>query len=207
MGASNKYTADEQLEQIGFYWISMHDGDPPPLTVRILSRERDVYLDLGGGNRIPKISERQAKSVAELRAAGVGIGQVLLVHAGSPASSDLFQGVLTMLDPQVELAVVSLVPKGREPYNGHNLIRQDQERAHNLGREIQVFSLDEGPPGPQIVRLAKEKRFGAIVFALPRERPAEVASVWEEMMHTVMDNAHCTVLVATPPLIPHEVSD
>src|SRR6202011_1899209 len=50
MGASNKYTADEQLEQIGFYWISMHDGDPAPLTVRILGRDRDVYLDLGGGN-------------------------------------------------------------------------------------------------------------------------------------------------------------
>src|SRR5262249_22662296 len=24
MGASNKYTADEQLEQIAFYWISLH---------------------------------------------------------------------------------------------------------------------------------------------------------------------------------------
>ncbi len=28
MGASNKYTADEQLEQIAFYWISMHGGQP-----------------------------------------------------------------------------------------------------------------------------------------------------------------------------------
>ena len=33
MGASNKYTADEQLEQIAFYWISLHDGNPAPLTV------------------------------------------------------------------------------------------------------------------------------------------------------------------------------
>ena len=59
MGASNKYTADEQLEQIAFYWINLHGGTPAPLTVRILSRDRDMYLDLGGGNRIPKISERQ----------------------------------------------------------------------------------------------------------------------------------------------------
>src|SRR5205823_11552877 len=58
VGASNKYTADEQLEQIAFYWISMHHGEPAPLTVRIMSRDRDVALDLGGGNRIPKISER-----------------------------------------------------------------------------------------------------------------------------------------------------
>ena len=91
MGASNKYTADEQLEQIAFYWINLHDGKPAPLTVRILSRDRDMYLDLGGGNRIPKISERKARSVAELRAAGVGVDRVLLVHDGSPASSDLFQ--------------------------------------------------------------------------------------------------------------------
>src|SRR5262249_3560600 len=36
LGASNKFTAEEQLDQIAFYWISMHEGQPPPLTVRIL---------------------------------------------------------------------------------------------------------------------------------------------------------------------------
>src|SRR5437764_13988112 len=41
MGASNKYTVDEQLEQIAFYWINLHDGQTAPLTVRILSRDRD----------------------------------------------------------------------------------------------------------------------------------------------------------------------
>src|SRR5438067_8921427 len=111
MGASNKYTADEQLEQIAFYWINLHDGQPGPLTVRILGRDRDVYLDLAGGNRIPKISERKARSVAELRAAGVGVDRVLLVHHDSTESSDLFQAVLTMLDPDVALG---LVPVGVE---------------------------------------------------------------------------------------------
>src|SRR5207244_236602 len=113
----NKYTVDEQMEQIAFYWISMHDGQPAPLTVRILSRDRDVYLDLGGGNRIPKISERKARSVAELRAAGVGVDRVLLTHDGSPASSDLFQAVLTMLDANVHLSLVPVVPEGQEPHN------------------------------------------------------------------------------------------
>ena len=79
MGASNKYTVDEQLEQIAFYWINLHGGNPAPLTVRILSRERDVYLDIAGGSRIPKISERSARSVAELRAAGVGVDRVIAV--------------------------------------------------------------------------------------------------------------------------------
>ena len=63
MGASNKWTADEQLEQIAFFWISLHHGQTAPLTVRILSRDRDMYLDLAGGNRIPKVSER-ARTVA-----------------------------------------------------------------------------------------------------------------------------------------------
>src|SRR5437868_2321364 len=125
MGASNKYTADEQLEQIGFYWINLHDGTPAPLTVRILGRDRDVHLDLAGGNRIPKISERKARSVAELRAAGVGVDRVLLVHYERPESSDLFQAVLTMLDPDVALAVV---PLGAEPGDSPNggLIQHDR---------------------------------------------------------------------------------
>ena len=79
-----------------------------PLTVRLLSRSRDVYLDLGGGNRIPKISERQARSVAELRSAGVGVSRVLLVHSGTAEGSDLFKAVLTMLDPHVAMSVVPL---------------------------------------------------------------------------------------------------
>src|SRR5208283_1926420 len=136
----------------------------PPLTVRILNAERDVYLDMGGGNRIPKISERKARTVAELRAAGIGIDRVLLVHTGSPESSDLFQGVLTMLDPEVVLALVSLVPPGREPFNGHGVIQQDQERSQRLGRELPILNLEEGEPGPQIVRLALEGHYDLVIL-------------------------------------------
>ena len=83
----------------------MNEGQAAPLSVRLLGKDRDVHFDLGGGNRIPKISERQARTVAELRAAGVGVDRVLLVHDGSRAGSDLFRAVLTMLDPQVGLAL------------------------------------------------------------------------------------------------------
>ena len=126
MGASNKFTAEEQLDQIAFYWISLHDGQPCPLTVRILSHDRDVYFDLDGGNRIPKISERNARSVAELRAAGIGVGRVLLAHDGSPGNSDLFQAVFTMLDPpgrlhhksfsEQDFFEVAVVPTGGEAF-------------------------------------------------------------------------------------------
>src|SRR5262249_7492043 len=47
MGASNKHTADEQLEGIAFYWMTLHDGSPAPLTVRVIGKDRDVQIDLG----------------------------------------------------------------------------------------------------------------------------------------------------------------
>src|ERR1051325_4918056 len=75
VGGSNVYTADEQMEQMSFYWITLNQGQMEPLTVKILTRDREVQFDLGGGHRIPKPGEVQARSVAELRAAGVGVNR------------------------------------------------------------------------------------------------------------------------------------
>ncbi|HEX5472772.1 MAG TPA: APC family permease, partial [Lacipirellulaceae bacterium] len=80
VGASNKYTAEEQLDQIAFYWIHLHGGMPQGLTVHVVGQGRDLTFDLDGGNRIPKAVERQARSIADLRAAGIGVRRVLLVH-------------------------------------------------------------------------------------------------------------------------------
>jgi amino acid transporter len=206
LGASNKYTADEQMEQIAFYWISLHDGQTAPLTVRILTRDRDMYLDLGGGNRIPKISERQARTVAELRAAGVGVDRVLLAHDGSPASSDLFQAVLTMLDPQVLLAVVPVVPVGQEPLNGHSLVKQDEERARQLGRELQLVEVT-GDVGAAIVRHAHEGQFDLIILPLPAERSEGQEAPLDERSTHILRHAHCRVFLAAAPEIPQEVVD
>jgi hypothetical protein len=206
MGASNKYTADEQLEQIAFYWISLHDGQTAPLTVRILTRDRDMYLDLGGGNRIPKISERQARNVAELRAAGVGVDKVLMAHDGSPGCSDLFQAVLTMLDPQVMLGVAPVVPVGQEPLNGHSLVKQDEERARQLGRELQMIEVT-GDIGADIVRQAHEKQFDLIILPLPAEQLGGQAALLDKCSAHILRHAHCRVFLAAGPEIPQEVMD
>jgi amino acid transporter/nucleotide-binding universal stress UspA family protein len=203
LGASNKFTAEEQLDQIAFYWISIHEGQPPPLTVRILGRDRDVYFDLEGGNRIPKISERQARSVAELRAAGVGVDRVLLAHDGTPGSSDLFQRVLTMLDPQVGLDVVAVTP---QQTLGDQAIQRDQEQARRLGRELHVHSPD-GQPGLEIVRLAREEQYDLIILALPEERPSDTELPWSDWTEYVLEHAHCPVFLAAHPLIPKETVD
>src|SRR5262249_14807925 len=145
---------DEQLEQVAFYWINLHGGQPAPLTVRILSRDRDIYLDLGGGNRIPKISEGRARTVTELRAAGVGVDRVLLVHDGSAATSDLFQDILTLLDPGVVLGVLP-VPAEGAPANGTGTLAHDRHRAEQLGRPVTLLSA-KGEAAEEVVRLARE---------------------------------------------------
>jgi nucleotide-binding universal stress UspA family protein len=206
MGASNKSTADEQLEQIGFYWFNLNPGEPRPLTVRILGRDRDVYLDLNGGSRIPKISERKARSVAELRAAGVGVSHVLLTHDGSQENRDLFQEVLTMLDPQVTL---TLVPVGLNGNNAQSLaaaLQPEQEKARQLRREIQVKPVD-GDTGPEIIRLAREGQYDLIILAAPADLPPGQAIPDDTWAGYLVRHAPCRVLFASPPVAPQDVAD
>jgi nucleotide-binding universal stress UspA family protein len=204
LGASNKYTADEQLEQLAFYWIDLHGGQSAPLTVRVLSRDRDIYLDLAGGNRIPKISERRARTVAELRAAGVGADRVLLVHDGSPTTSDLFQEVLTILDPDVVLGVLP-VPRQGEGGNGNGTLGHDEQRAEQLGRELTLLQL-HGEPAAEIVRRAREDRYDLIILPLPQEQNA-LPSLKDALVDHVLRHAHCRILLAASPVIPQEVVD
>jgi amino acid transporter len=222
VGASNKFTAEEQLDQIAFYWISLHDGMPHPLTVRILSRSRDVYFDLEGGNRIPRISEVKARTVAELRAAGVGVDRVLLVHDGTPVSSDIFQSILTMLDPQVVLDLIAprpgklLVGGPARNANGKNVSRQldskdtihvdpivyDQERAEHLGRTLHTHVMS-GDWGEAVVRTAREGKYDMIIIPLPASAPENQQS-WIEH---IRGNARCQVALVSLPTIPQQVDE
>jgi amino acid transporter len=205
VGASNKYTADEQLEQLAFYWIQVNEGQTPPLTVRILGRDRDVLLDLGGGSRIPKISERQARSVAELRAAGVGVDRVLLVHYGNPQSGDLFEAVLTMLDAQVVLTVVPVGITGQGPPNGNDALQQNLERARKLGREIDVRSLRDGDLGGEILRLAREGKYDLLIAGPAPDGASGQAPPFD--VQQLIRNAPCQVFLAMPPAIPQETEE
>ena len=207
LGASNKYTADEQLEQIAFYWMNVEAGEMAPLTVRLLSRQRDVYLDLGGGNRIPKISERQARSVEELRSAGVGVSHALLVHSGTADASDLFKAVITMLDPHVALSVVPLPPP---PTNGAareaaSWIQQDLERAEQLKRELDVQALPAGDMAQAIVELARQQQYDVVIIGKPSESSPHEGPPLD--VDYILEHAPCWVCLVTPTPIPQEVDD
>jgi nucleotide-binding universal stress UspA family protein len=171
----------------------------------VLSRDRDVYFDLEGGNRIPKFGERKARSVADLRAAGIGVERVLLVHDGSPSSGDLFQSVLTMLDAKVGLDLVAVAPQEEQSASVDGILERDQARARTLGREVKVFSVT-GNFGPELVRLAREGHYELIILALPRER-TEKGRPWGPETDYVLAHAHCPVFLAAAPLIPAEVAD
>jgi amino acid transporter len=205
VGPSNRYTADEQISQIAFYWISLHHGEPAPLTVHIASRDRDLALDLGGGNRIPKMSERRARSVAELRAAGVGVGRVLMLHDGTPVSSDLFRTVLTALDPLVALALVPVEPAGEESFD-QTYLQQDREQARHLRREVPVHEV-KGDVGEAVVRLARQEGYGLIVVPLPAELPARPHQPLDGRSAHILKHAHCPVFLGAMPVVPHEIVD
>jgi nucleotide-binding universal stress UspA family protein len=200
LGASNKYAADEQLEQIAFYWMNLEEGQMRPLTVRILSRNLDVYLDLGGGNRIPKISERKARSVEELRSAGVGVDRALLVHPGTAEGSDLFKAVITMLDAHVAMSVVSLPAKQPTPAEGASWVEQDVERAEQLRRELDILTLPKGDLAQAIVQLAKEGEYDVIIIARPSESSTYEGPALDA--EYVVHHAPCWVCLVVPTAIP-----
>ena len=202
LGASNAFTADTQMEQIAFYWISIHEGQPEPLTVRILSCNRDLHFDLAGGNRIPKIGERKARSIAELRSAGVGVNHVLMAHFGTSDSTDLFVAALTMLDPLVVMTVVSAPEK---PLHESEIdwLQQDLARARQLNREVEVAALPEGDPTEQLLNLVRELKCDLLLLGATRENLADNGAVIN--YQTLLRDSPCSVCLVVPPEIPQDV--
>src|SRR5262249_18280064 len=121
-------------------------------------------------------------------------------------NSDLFQAVLTMLDPEVHLAVLPVVPPGAEPLNGHNVIHQDEERARQLGRELQVISLPNAD-GASVVERARTEQFDLIILPLSAESPSDPIGTLDTRARYILQHAHCRVFLAAAPVIPQEVVD
>lgn len=203
VGASNKYTADEQLDLIALYWINLNGGQMAPLTVRVIGKERDVHFDLGGGSHIPKMGEVQARSVAELRAAGVGVDRVLFVPQEDSDGIDLFQAVLTMLDPEVNLGVV--VPTAALENGPAPMVQSIQEQSERLDREVALHP-HGADRGADIVRLAREGRYDLIILTLDAEDHAGQQITVEPWMDHVLRHAHCRVMLTAAPVVPQEVA-
>jgi amino acid transporter/nucleotide-binding universal stress UspA family protein len=206
LGASNKYTAEEQLDQIALYWISLNEGHPQGLTVHIVSADRDVSFDLEGGSRIPRAAERQARTVAELRAAGIGVRRVLMAHDSTPSSHDVFEWLLTMLSPEVDLDLVAVTPPEVSTHeaNGKSAMDRDQQRATQLGRKLKILAT-EPQTGPDIVRTAREGNYNVIVLPWSEEKRISSGPLEADWVRYVLQNSPCSVFLASHPMIPKEV--
>jgi len=161
--------------------------------------------DVASGNRIPRISHRQARTVAELRAAGVGVRRVLMVPDNTLHASDLLDAVLTTLDLDVVLDLVQVAngdPNGGGPATA--ALAQNIERAHKIGREIIVHTLHEDH-GPGIVRLAAEGDYDLVALdASPAAEDTPGPPAW---LPFVVSHAPCLVCLLAMPAIPREVVD
>ncbi len=200
VGASGRFTPEQQLDQLAFYWIHLHQGQPAPLTVRLIGVNRDVSLDLAGGRRIPTIAERRARSVRDLRAAGVGVSRMLMVHDGTPAAADLFESLLTMVDADVALDVWPACRPGA----GDGTIPADLAQGKACGRTVRLVRPSEISPD-ELVQTVLDGHYDAVVLrtALADVRSSDGKPL--EWADRLLEATGCQVLVAMEPLVPHTV--
>ncbi len=202
IGASNKFSADDQLEQLAFYWIEVNGGQQRPLSVRLLGRNRDIYYDLAGGARIPRITERQARSVAELRAAGIGVNSVLFFHDGTSESTDLFAALLTMLDPQVTLRIAQ--PASPVDDAAHSRVQRDMQRASQLHRDVALETLPAGELEASLLTLTADGQADLLVCGVFTGSDSGHPCVDTDYL---LRHARCHVCLIAPPGIPLEAEE
>ncbi|HWE38720.1 MAG TPA: amino acid permease [Isosphaeraceae bacterium] len=201
LGASNKYDPSDQLDQVALYWLNVCKSKPDPLTIRVLSKDRDVRLDIAGGSQIPKPGERgleAARTLAELRASWRGVQRVLLAYEGGPLSADFLDTMLSCLDPAVVLTLMDVAEGDATADQAEATVRQGVERAVELGRPVD-FRVARGDPGPEIVRVANEGNYDAIFMSLRGEYRRRDTMVMAPTTSYVLQHAPCRVVLGFPP--------
>ncbi len=200
VGASGKYSPEQQFDQLSLYWINLHQGRPKPLTIRVIGINRDVHLDLAGGNRIPTIAEQRARSVAVLRAAGIGVSRVLLLHDGTPAAGDLFQSLLTMLDQDVVLDVFPTVLSNTV----ERTITDDLAQAHTLGRTSKLLQPAEAC-GDSLLSAVLEGHYDAVVVKSSMNGLRQAKSHPLQWIEQLLQASRCKVFCDIESAVPRTV--
>lgn len=216
MGASNKFSPDDQLDMIALYWMNVCGGEPRPMTLRVLGRGRDVRLDIAGGSQIPRPGQlgiEAARLLAELRASWHGVGKLLLAYDGSPLSADFLDTVLSFLDPAVSVTLIDVIEESDrdddldEEATVREVVRRGVERARELGREVAHLEA-RGQAGQEIVRAAVAGKFDAIFMSLRGVYRRGDTSALAPNTRYVLENAPCRVILGfAPKSIPAGAAD
>ena len=127
---------------------------------------------------------------------------MLLVQQDSRTGLDVFQSILTALDPEVGLRILLLPPD--QDSAGADAQHAIAEQAKQVDRPIAIVPL-AGEPGPAILREAKG--CDLILLPLPEEVDrAKQLSLPAWIMH-VLQNARCRVLLIADPGLPQDLAE
>jgi nucleotide-binding universal stress UspA family protein len=128
----------------------------------------------------------------------------LLVQRDSRSGLDLFQSVLTTIDPEVDFKVLVMpVEKGEESADVQHLIG---DQARQVDRRIAIEKLD-GNPGPEIIRKAREGGFDLIIVPLPDEMDRGKTLALPEWIQHVLQNSPSRVLLVADPVLPTDLAE
>ncbi len=83
-------------------------------------------------------------------------------------------------------------------------MERDQQHASQLGRKLKVLAT-EPQTGPDIVRMARDGSYNVIVLPWSEEKRTSSGPVEFDWVHYVLQNAPCSVFLASHPVIPKEV--
>jgi nucleotide-binding universal stress UspA family protein len=207
MGPSNKFRAEDQLDQVALYWLNVCGTKPEPLSIRVLGKNRDVRLDIAGGSQIPKPGAAGAESaliLSELRKSWHGVERLLLAYDGSPLSADFLDTVLSFLDPAIAVTLFDVAENGAaqdatDPIEEARLVvERGAERARALGRDVE-WRVARGAAGPEIVRTAIEGKFDAIFMSLRGVYRRGDTTAFASNTRYVLEHAPCRVILGFAP--------
>jgi nucleotide-binding universal stress UspA family protein len=204
MGVSNRFDPDAAIDQVALYWLNLSGGNPPPLTIRVLGRDRDIKLDIAGGSQIPRVFDRTAPEqiLTDLRESWRGVKRLLLAYDGSPLSCDFLDTVLSFLDPAIAVTLIDVAepsaPGNATALEANEIVQLGLTRARELGREVEML-VATGDPGPQIVQAATDGKFDAIFMSLRGEYRKRDTMVMAPTTSYVLQHAPCRVILGFPP--------
>jgi len=205
MGSSNTVDPDAVIDQVALYWLNLCHDRPEPLTIRVMGRDRDTRIDIGGGSQIPRArgdAGGASEVLSDLRESWRGVKRLLLAYDGSPLSTDFLDTVLSFLDREIAVTLIDVaegaLPSAVAAEAARELIEAGIARARELGHTVD-YVVTGGDPGPQIVKAAAEGKYDAIFMSLRGEYRKRDTMVMAPTTSYVLQHAPCRVILGFPP--------
>ena len=124
-----------------------------------------------------------------------------MLHDQSLNSHDVFEWLLTMLLPEVDLDFAIVDPAGFELVDGHDTIERDTQQAERLGRQVKILP-DRPQTGQDIVTIAQNGKYDLIIVPWTAEAQNAAGHADSDWVAYVLQNSPCNVFLASHPALP-----